>query len=156
MSRAAHDRTRLARSGRPGLFASLVLRLRVVLRRRSLDRLLAAGGDPSWGTDLELRAQQLTRWRNRHALAESIERTIDEARRPPRWSCAAPLDRAAVRAATPELLALAARLEAQAAPGPEGVALAEQLVEDGSSPLYAPGDERALCASAKVARVALH
>lgn len=66
-----------------------------------------------------------------------------------------PLDRPAVRAATPELLALAAGLEAQAAPAPEGVALAEQLVEDAGSPLYAPGDERALRDCAKVARMAL-
>jgi hypothetical protein len=128
----------------------------VALRRRSLDRLLAAGGNPSWGADLGLRAQQLTRWRTRHALAQNLEHTIDDAQRPPRWSCAAPLDRPAVRAATPELLALAARLEAEDPPAPEGVALAEQLVVDGSSPLYAPGDERALRESARLARRALH
>jgi hypothetical protein len=155
MSHAAHHQPRAARSGRPGPLASLVLRLRVALRRRSLDRLLAAGGNPSWGADLALRAQQLTAWRTRHTLALCLERTIDEVQRPPRWSCAAPLDRPAVRAATPELLALAARLEAQAAPAAEGVALAEQLVGDGSSPLYAPGDERALRESAKLARRAL-
>src|SRR5215207_1955574 len=155
MSDAAAHWTRAAGRDRPGRIASLVLRLRVSVRRRSLDRLLAAGGDPSWGADLALRATQLTAWRTRHALALCLERTIDEVQRPPRWSCAAPLDRPAVRATTAELLALAARLEAQAAPAAEGVALAEQLVGDGSSPLYAPGDERALRESAKLARRAL-
>jgi hypothetical protein len=155
MSHAAHHRPGVARPRRPRALASLALLVRVALRRRSLDRLLAAGADPSWAADLELRAAQLTRWRTRHALAQNLEHTIDEAQRPPRWSCAAPIDRPAVRAAAPELLALAARLEAEAPPAPEGIALAEQLVEDGSSPLYAPGDERALREGAKLARMAL-
>ena len=134
---------------------SLTLRLRVFAKRRMLDRLLAAGGDPSWGPEFGLRAAQLTRWRKCHALAEGLERTVSEARRPPRWSCAAPVDRPAVRAATPELLALAAGLEGEAPRAAQGVALAEQLVEDGSSPLYVPGDEELLREIARLARRAL-
>jgi hypothetical protein len=155
MSHAAPHRKRVARSDPFHPASSLVLRLRVFLRRDALDRLLAAGGDPSWGADLELRAEQLTAWGKRHALAECLERTIDEAQRPPRWSCAAPLDRPAVRAAIPELLALAAGLEAEASPTPQGVALAEQLMQNASSPLFAPGDEDALRESAEIAWRAL-
>jgi hypothetical protein len=80
---------------------------------------------------------------------------VFEAQRPPRWSCAAPVDRPAVRAATPELLALAGGLEGEAAHAAQGVALAEQLVEDGSSPLFAPGDEELLREIARLARRAL-
>ena len=155
MSHAVPHRLSAAVSGRSRPRAPLLLRLRVFFRRGTLDRLLAAGGDPSWGPDLALRAAQLTASRKRHALAENLQRTVSEAQRPPRWSCAAPVDRPAVRAATPELLALAARLEAETPHTPQGVALAKQLLVDAGSPLYAPGDADALPEIAGIARRAL-
>jgi hypothetical protein len=133
----------------------LLLRARVLLWSRRLDRLLAAGVDPSWAPELELRAAQVTSWRRRRHLALSLDAAVSEAHRPPRWSCAAPLDRNAVRAAAPALLALAAGLAADIRPGAQGVELAKQLVTDSSSPLYAPGDEQELREMAQIARHAL-
>jgi hypothetical protein len=120
-----------------------------------LDRLLAAGGDPCWDPELALRAAQVTAADRRRALAKSLERAVCDAHRPPRWTCAAPLDRNAVRAAAPALRALAAGLTEATAPAPQGVALVEQLLRDAGSPLYAPGDEDALRECARIAGKAL-
>lgn len=120
-----------------------------------LDRLLAAGSEPSWDPELTLRAAQVTAMNRRRALGRGLERAIGDAHRPPRWTCAAPLDRRAVRAAAPALRALAADLVEGTAPAPQGIALVEQLLRDPGSPLYAPGDEDALRECARIARQAL-
>jgi hypothetical protein len=133
----------------------ITLRARVFLRRRMLDRLLAAGADPSWDPELALRAARVTGPRRRRALADGLVRAVRDANRPSRWTCAAPLDRAAVRAAAPELRALAAALLQDPAPRPQAITLAEQLVREADSPLYTPGDEDALRESARIAREAL-
>jgi hypothetical protein len=127
----------------------------VFLRRATLDRLLAAGVDPSWTPELELRAAQVTSRRKRRPLARSLDTAVSDAHRPPRWSCKAPLNRPAVRAAAPALRALAADLAADVRPGAQGVELAKQLVTDSSSPLYGPGDEEGLREMAQIARRAL-
>jgi hypothetical protein len=127
----------------------------VFIRRGTLDRLLAAGGDPCWDPELALRAAQVTAVGRRRALAKGLERVVRDAHRPPRWTCAAPLDRRAVRAAAPALRALAAGLTEATAPGPQGVALVDQLLRDPGSPLYAPGDEDALRECARIAGQAL-
>jgi hypothetical protein len=120
-----------------------------------LDRLLAAGADPSWDPELALRATQLTAPRRRRGLAQSLLRTVRDAHRAPRWTCAAPVDRRAVRAATRELRALAASLSQNAAPTPQAITLAEQLLREPGSPLYAQGDEGALRESVRVVSEAL-
>ena len=126
----------------------------MLLRRRTFDALLAAGADPSWDPELGLRASQISAPRARRALADSLEQAVREAHRPPSWDCRAPLDRRAVRTATPELLALALDLTVEA-PAAQGVALATQIVRDASSPLYSPGGAEALRAAAVIARRAL-
>jgi hypothetical protein len=136
-------------------WAALRLRVRVFFRRHTLDRLLAAGSDPSWDPELGLRAAQLTAAPRRRELARSLERTLSDAHGRPRWSCAAPLDRGAVRLAAPELRTLAVGLSEAAAPAPQGIALGEQLLRDPDSPLYAPGDAEALQAAARIACDAL-
>jgi hypothetical protein len=118
-----------------------------------LDRLLAAGADPSWDPELALRAAQVTTPRRRRALAESLVRVARDADRPARWSCAAPLDRSAVRHAAPELRALAADLRDE--PTPQAISLAEQLLRDPNSPLYAGGGADALRRSVRIAREAV-
>ena len=152
---AASARLGAALPHRPDTHAPLSLRARVFVRRGKLDRLLAAGADPSWDPEFGLRARQIIAPRRRRVLAESIEQAVRDAHRPPRWSCAAPLDRGAVRAATPELSALALDLTVEAAPAAQGVALATQLLRDPDSPLYAPGGGEALRVGAVVARRAL-
>jgi hypothetical protein len=140
------------RSTRP---REIGLRVRVLLRRGRLDRLLAAGSDPCWHPELELRAAQVTARRRRRVLAKSLERVVRDAQRPKRWACAAPLDSGAVEGAADELRALAAGLVDRNRPAAQGVFLAEQLLCDPASPLYAPGDEDALRAGARIARQAL-
>lgn len=152
---AAAARLGAALPGRSDPHTPLALRARVSVRRGKLDGLLAAGADPSWDPELGLRARQISAPRRRRALAESIERAVWEAHRPPRWSCTAPLDRRAVRTATPELSALALELTIQPAPRVQGVALATQLLRDPDSPLYAPGAGEALRIGAVIARRAL-
>jgi hypothetical protein len=152
---AAPARLGAAPPRRPDPHTPLALRARVLIRRGKLDGLLAAGADPSWDLELLLRARQISSPRRRRLLAKSIERAVWEAHRPPRWSCTAPLDRRAVRTATPELSALALELTVQPAPAAQGVALATQLLRDPDSPLYAPGGGEALRSGAVVACRAL-
>ena len=152
---AAPARLGAAGLHRPGPQAPLSLRTRVFRRRATLDCLLAAGADPSWDPELALRAAQISALRRRHTLGDSLERAVWEAHRPPRWDCRAPLNRRAVRSATPELSALALDLRLDAAPAAQGVALATQLLRNPSSPLYAHGGGEALRAAAVIAHQAL-
>jgi hypothetical protein len=152
---AAPARLGAAGLHRPDPLAPLSLRARVFLRRGKLDGLLAAGADPSWDPELGLRAAQISTPRNRRVIANSLERAVWEAHRRVRWGCTAPLDRRAVRAAAPELSALALDLTVDAAPAAQGVALATQLLRDPSSPLYLPGEGEALRVGAVIARRAL-
>jgi hypothetical protein len=112
--------------------------------------------DPAWDSELGLRAKQITAAKKRCALAGSLQAVVRDAHRPPRWSAAVPLARGAVREAAHELQLLAECLEQTAALAPQGVALAEQLVRDGRSPLYAPGSPEALCAAARIVHRALN
>jgi hypothetical protein len=155
MSIAIRHRSAARRRRRTGGRVPIPLRVRVFMRRGVLDRLLAAGADPAWDPELALRAEQVTAPRRRRALAESLVRAVRDAERPPRWTCAVPLARGAVRAATPELRALATSLSQDAAPTPQAITLAEQLLREPGSPLYAPGDEGALREGARLAREAL-
>jgi hypothetical protein len=152
---AAAARLGAAGPRQPDPNAPLPLPLRVFVRRAELDGLLAAGADPSWDPELELRAKQISAPECRRALADGFERAVWEAHRPPRWACAAPIDRRAVRTATSELSALALELAVEATPAAHGVALATQLLRDPESPLYAPGAGDALRVGARVARKAL-
>lgn len=143
------------RERRLRLRSSLELRARVRVHRGSLDRLLAAGADPSWAPELRFRAAQITDARWRRALADGFANAVREAHAAPSWSCKVPLSRGAVRAAAPELRALTASLRVRAAPAAQGVALASQLLRDPCSPLYLPGGPETLRTCAEIARQAL-
>jgi hypothetical protein len=112
--------------------------------------------DPSWDSEFRLRAGQITAAKRRCALAASLQAAVRDAYRPPQWTVAVPLARSAVRAAARDLRLLAECLAGIAVPAPQGVALAEQLVRDPISPLYAPGSPEALCAAARIAHRALN
>lgn len=136
--------------------ACLRLRLRVAARRDDLDLALAGGADPTASEDLALRAARLVRERNRRGLARCLRLTIWEAeagvsalRVSPRPVC-----RAAVLTDRDALLSLTERLESPRPAGPEGVAIAERLLNDLRSPLFVwaePGTIRRLARLAAAA-----
>jgi hypothetical protein len=138
--------TPLYRTSPPPLNA----RLRTRLRRGCLDRRLAAGELPR-SPDLALRARRLCEPRFRAGLASGLERVLECAAEPPvTLSARAPLARGAVLGAQPELRSLAERLRTVEHPEPQGVALAEWLLTDGTGPLYTAGS------AAQLANVARH
>lgn len=73
----------------------------------------------------------------RARLAAAYESAVLEpAERRPLITARIPVQRAAVRAAEPELLEIAARLRAELAPREDGVHAARRLVGDGAGPFY--------------------
>jgi hypothetical protein len=95
--------------------------------------------------------------RKRRALAGAVLRLIDEAERPPApITSAAPIQRQAIRACRPLLTTIADDLQDTDAPvNPKGVALVEELLRDGRSPVYVPLGERALEEELRRAHAAL-
>jgi hypothetical protein len=142
------DRALIERAG-----PRLSTRLRVFLRRRSLDHRLADGAAPQSSPELELRARQLVSRADRSRIAESIDRLLAEARSGARsrWSSAVPVDRGAIAAAAPLLSRIAAVLELEGPIYCQGVAMLETMLRDGASAIYGRGGERAL--SAQLERV---
>jgi hypothetical protein len=126
------------------------------MRRSALDRLLAAG-EPAWAScELSWRAAELTSRRERHAIAGQIDGLLDEVTGPPRpRGAAVPLDRDGVRVCRAVLLELADDLRRAELVRAQGVALLRQLLRDGGSPLYSPGETRALQIALTHARAAL-
>jgi hypothetical protein len=123
----------------------LLLRLRVWLRRWSLDQRLGQGDDPAGTAELALRAEQLTSRKQRDSIAAQIERIVEAAEEPASpLSSAAPLCRGEILAQRPLLLTLAEELRGSGSVRAQGVALARQLLVDGASPLYVPCAEGAL------------
>jgi hypothetical protein len=119
-----------------------------------LDRELAAGASPETSPALAARAIQLTSMRLRRDLAASVHRILTAAGEPPAVipSPAAdsppprlPLCRARIRQSAGLLAQLAGHL---AVPGPvpaRGVAMASQLLADGTGPLYRQACGEDLC-----------
>jgi hypothetical protein len=132
------------------------LRGRVFLKRGSLVRRLAAGASPSDSPELARRAQQLSRHRHRRQLASGLERMIDAAEeRPYPHSASVPLRREAILNARAPLLGLAFELRDGAEVSAQGVALVEQLLRDGGSPLYTETPDETLEGAIRRARAAL-
>jgi hypothetical protein len=85
---------------------------------------------------LERERCRLAEPRHHAALARSITRLVQDAEQPPTLIRARPVfSMRVVRSAAPELRAIAERLLAPA-PAVQGVALVEQLLRNGASPLY--------------------
>ena len=136
---------------------TLGLRGRVFLKRGSLVRRLAAGASPSDSPELARRAKQLCSPRHRRLLASGLERVIDEAQDRPRpYSAAVPLRRRAILSNRHELLGLALELrDTSQEVSAHGMALVEQLLSDGGSPLYTKSLEQTLEGAISHARAAL-
>jgi hypothetical protein len=135
---------------------SIVLRMQVAARRAALTQALAEGADPASSALLALRARQLTSSQERAALSGTLQRTIEEARRPSRGRFGAvPIRRRAVIEADEPLRVMIARLRDSRPVAAEGMALINRIITDGTwSPLYnatAPGALRRLTVLATAA-----
>jgi hypothetical protein len=130
---------------------------RVWLRRGALDRRLARGADPAATPELARRARQLNSRRSRRSLAEGIRNLIAEAEEPQRgFSAAVPPNRRAIMAERDFLLALADDLSSDDGLSPRGIALIEQLLMDGGSPVYTTGSDGDLHRALIRARASLY
>jgi hypothetical protein len=157
-SSGAHRNGAVFSQQRHGVGARTELRTRVRarLRRASLDRLLAAGEPPWASRELSWRAAELTARGERRSIADQIEGLAGEVLEAPRpRGAAAPLDRDGVWANRELLLELADDLRRADAIRAQGIALLRLLLRDGGSPLYSPGESRALQVALIQARAAL-
>lgn len=135
---------------------SIPLKGKVWLHRSSLDTRLAQGASPNEAPELAARATQLVSQRTRSGLATGIERVVEAAAEPSRsFSSSAPLNRSEIQSARAELLLLAEELRSDGPLQPRGVALTEQLLTHGDSPLYGPSAEGSLRDAVRHARTAL-
>ena len=117
---------------------TVLLRLRVSIRRRRLDALIAQGWVPAVDPALELRARQVQRPAVRATLARALRRAmraVDERQRDGWLGSRVPVAARPVRECMPELSDLARALTDVRA-GVQGVAIVSMLVTDGASPLY--------------------
>lgn len=144
------------RSARAGAPARLWAHIGVRLHRARLDAILAEGADPAASPELQLRARQLTRPSHRQALAAGFEKALAAAEGPrPRFSSAVAPAKYEVRAARAALLELCQDLRERPTVAPAGMALARQLLTDGTSPLYIESRNDALWHALRRATAAL-
>jgi hypothetical protein len=130
-------------------------RVSLWLHRVELDEQLAAGAQPSAGSLLHDRAEQLSSVGARARLAASLAEMLSEARRPsPAHGAGLPLRRREIRNCDEDIIALIRRLEDDSAVDVQGVAMVTLLLTDGASPLYRAGD-RSLRFEIRSARLAL-
>ena len=111
--------------------------MRAGLARDDLDRRLAEGADPGADPLLQARAEHLVAPACRASLAAGLERvvaTVDKPISP--LTAVVPVRRRPVRGARHELMRLAGELRHMPGPRPRGVAMAERLLIEPSSPLY--------------------
>ncbi len=125
-------------------------------RAGELDRDLAAGVSPDASALLAIRGRRLTSRRSRRRIAAGLARVVRDAEATTRgFSAAVRPDRREVIAARPLLATLDVRLRADEPVSPQGVALLESLLTDGTSPLYQPAEPGALGSRLRSAAAAL-
>ena len=111
---------------------SLAIRIRTRFRRAELDRTLATGVDPGGGAELALRAEQLGSPQERGRIAIALAKALGGE---PMTLWPRP-QRAVVRDAADDVLALVLRLRDDRPVGIAGVAAAARLVDDRRGPIY--------------------
>lgn len=116
--------------------SSRVTRLRTRLRRPRLDRQLADGVDPALSTELTLRANQLRLPAERARIANALVEAVGDARRSEPVTLRARPQRAAVREAAADIVALAVGLREDGSMSTAAVATAAWLAGSKSSPIY--------------------
>jgi hypothetical protein len=124
------------------------------LRSNSLDRAIAAGQDPARSVRLAARAEQLQTRTVRARLADALDRLARSDRERSTRRRVLP-SRAAVRANSQELHALAALLRGSSPVCARGVAMLRGLVTDGTGPVYNDRDGDILAAQLSRARAAV-
>jgi hypothetical protein len=106
----------------------------------SLDRELAAGAPAHLSGAHAARSGQLTTDRTRRAVANGLDRLIEQAEAPPsRFQITAVPCRGQVRQATDILRAIAARLRSAEPLGVRGIARLRTFLSDPTGPFYTPG-----------------
>jgi hypothetical protein len=120
---------------------SLAGRVWTRLRRNRLDQQLALGADPAASAALGLRAAQLRSRDERARLANALVETLGDARRGEPVTIRVRPQRAAVRDAADELMALVLRLRDDRPVDIRGAAMTARLVSDGASPLNRVGED---------------
>jgi hypothetical protein len=134
---------------------SLGRRLSLWWHRIELDEALAAGRQPSAGTLLHDRAEQLSSLSGRAKLVRALEETLHEARKAaPFHGARLPLRRREIRNCDEDIIALVRRLDDESQIDAQGAAMVSLLLSDGASPLYRAGD-RSLRFAIRSARLAL-
>jgi hypothetical protein len=132
---------------------SLGTQLSTRLRRISLDRELAQGADPGTRAELARRAERLRSPEERARIANALVEAVGDARRNEPVTLRPRPQRAVVREAADELLALALRLRHEQPVGVRGAAMAAWLAGDPSSPLHCD-DRGSLHEAVEAARAA--
>ena len=122
------------------------------LRARQLDRSLAGGASPATSAPMKLRAQALTHPANRREIAASLRR-IAGGETPAHGALR--VSPTHVNGAWKDLEKLARRLNDAGPVDVRGVALARQLLTDGTGPLFWARSQESVSAHAREALVAL-
>ena len=144
-------------SGVMRAYRSTRLRVRVAVRRDELDRALAGGVDPGRSPELAFRAARLVEDRYRRSLARCLRVVLGQVEGSPALVRVSPMDiqRAAIRTDREALVSLIERLEDPLPVLPEGVAIAERLMTDLTSPLFAPAEPGTIRRLARLAVAAM-
>jgi hypothetical protein len=147
-----HYRRLAAQVERP----TLMLRVRVLATRRSLDEQLACGASPARTDALAVRARQLVSRRTRQQVAAGLERLVREAERPvPLHPAALSLPRRQIVELRAALLGIAACLREARPVYAHGMAVLWRLLTDGAGPVYDPHATHSLRRGVPVAAEAL-
>ena len=115
---------------------SLAIRIRTRFGRAELDKALANGADPGESAELALRAEQLSSPAERARIANGLVEALGDARRGEPMTLRLRPQRAVVRDAADDILALVLRLRDDRPGGTAGVAAAARLVDDRKGPMY--------------------
>jgi hypothetical protein len=129
---------------------------RVWLHRRALDARLARGALPSSSPELAHRARQLLSPRCRRSFASGIQRIVEAADDPSgSFTAAVPVRGREILAARAELIDIADLLRFEDELQVRGLALLEQFLTSGDSPLFHPSPEESLEHTVRRIRAAL-
>jgi hypothetical protein len=141
----------MATNTEPEVRPSRMMRLRIRLKRRRLDRELLEGSEPNRDPLILERARQLTDHSARADLAGLFERVLKICNEPEsRMRGAVSIQRGPVHAAAPDIGQVIELLRGPHRISPQGVLMAYRLLTDGTGPLYRDyGDERRLVFAAR-------